>query len=110
MGICDRPIARGSPWHNGYVERLIGSIRRECLDHIVVWARHTCDGRRGLTPATTTMRGHIDPWIRMRPERDPFSSSDALSHRPFSAAFTVNTPAFEFSVKTALTTRRPRRG
>jgi len=25
-----------SPWQNGYVERLIGSIRRECLDHIVV--------------------------------------------------------------------------
>jgi len=36
MGIRDRPIARGSPWQNGYAERLIGSIRRECLDHIVV--------------------------------------------------------------------------
>jgi transposase InsO family protein len=33
MGIRDRPIARGSPWQNGFVERLIGSIRRECLDH-----------------------------------------------------------------------------
>jgi len=36
MGIRDRPIARGSPWQNGYVERLIGSIRRECLAHLVV--------------------------------------------------------------------------
>lgn len=26
-----------SPWQNPYVERLIGSIRRECLDHIIVW-------------------------------------------------------------------------
>ena len=25
-----------SPWHNAYVERLIGSVRRECLDHVVV--------------------------------------------------------------------------
>jgi transposase InsO family protein len=36
MGIRDHPIARCSPWQNGHVERLIGSIRRECLDHIVI--------------------------------------------------------------------------
>ena len=36
MGIRDRPIAARSPWQNGYVERLIGSIRRECLDHVVI--------------------------------------------------------------------------
>src|SRR5215469_16873105 len=36
MGIRDRPIMPRSPWQNGHVERLIGSIRRECLDHIVV--------------------------------------------------------------------------
>jgi transposase InsO family protein len=35
MGIRDKPIAAGSPWQNGFVERLIGSIRRECVDHIV---------------------------------------------------------------------------
>src|ERR1700723_1449616 len=28
---------RVPPWQNPYVERLIGSIRRECLDHIIVW-------------------------------------------------------------------------
>ena len=28
--------APGSPWQNAYCERLIGSIRRECLDHVVV--------------------------------------------------------------------------
>lgn len=37
MGIRDRPIAPRSPWQNGHVERLIGSIRRECLDHVVVF-------------------------------------------------------------------------
>jgi transposase InsO family protein len=36
MGIRDHPIAPRSPWQNGQAERLIGSIRRECLDHIVV--------------------------------------------------------------------------
>jgi transposase InsO family protein len=36
MGIRDKPIAPASPWQNGFAERLIGSIRRECLDHIIV--------------------------------------------------------------------------
>src|SRR5215467_2166429 len=36
MGIRDKPIAPASPWQNGFAERLIGSIRRECLDHFVV--------------------------------------------------------------------------
>ena len=37
MGIRDRPISARSPWQNGYAERLIGSIRRDCLDHVVVF-------------------------------------------------------------------------
>jgi hypothetical protein len=37
MGIRDRPIAPHSPWQNGCAERLIGSIRRDCLDHVCVW-------------------------------------------------------------------------
>ena len=37
MGIRDHPTAVRSPWQNGHAERLIGSIRRECLDHIVVF-------------------------------------------------------------------------
>jgi transposase InsO family protein len=37
MGIRDRPTAPRSPWQNAHVERLIGSIRRECLDHVVVF-------------------------------------------------------------------------
>jgi transposase InsO family protein len=36
MGIRDKPTASASPWQNGFAERLIGSIRREYLDHIIV--------------------------------------------------------------------------
>ena len=37
MGIRDHPTAPRSPWQNGHVERLIGSIRHESLDHLVVF-------------------------------------------------------------------------
>jgi hypothetical protein len=36
MGIRDKPIASASPWQSGFAERLIGSIRRECIDHLIV--------------------------------------------------------------------------
>jgi transposase InsO family protein len=36
MSIRDKPIAPASPWQNGFAERLTGSIRRECADHIIV--------------------------------------------------------------------------
>ena len=36
MGIRDKPTAPASPWQNGFAERLIGSIRRECVDHVIV--------------------------------------------------------------------------
>lgn len=37
MGIRDRPTASRSPWQNPYVERPIGSLRRDCLDHLIVF-------------------------------------------------------------------------
>jgi putative transposase len=40
MGIDEIMIAPRSPWQNPYVERLIGSIRRECLDHVIVLHEH----------------------------------------------------------------------
>src|SRR6476619_907339 len=47
MGIRDRPISSRSPWQNAYVERLIGTLRRDCLDHVLIYGeRHL---RRILT-------------------------------------------------------------
>ncbi|MGA2999546.1 integrase core domain-containing protein [Bradyrhizobium sp.] len=37
MGIRDKPTALVSPWQNGFAERLFGLIRRECVDHIIVF-------------------------------------------------------------------------
>jgi putative transposase len=36
MGITEVITAPRSPWQNPYVERLVGSIRRECLDHVII--------------------------------------------------------------------------
>jgi Integrase core domain len=37
MGIRDRPTSFRSPWQNGYAERLTGSVRRECTDHLIAF-------------------------------------------------------------------------
>ena len=51
MGIKEVITAPRSPWQNAYVERVIGSIRRECLDHIVIFnERH----RAASFPRTST--------------------------------------------------------
>jgi transposase InsO family protein len=47
MGIRDCPIAPRSPWQNPYAERLIGTLRRDCLDHVLIFGEWHL--RRALT-------------------------------------------------------------
>ena len=59
MGIRDKPIAPASPWQNGFAERLIGSIRRECLDHIIALDEaHLRRILRGYAQYYNTIRTH----------------------------------------------------
>ena len=60
MGIRDRPITPRSPWQNGHVERLIGSIRREILDQVVVLGeRHLRDQLANYSAYYNEVRTHI---------------------------------------------------
>ena len=60
MGIRDHPIAPRSPWQNAYVERLIGSIRRECLDHMIVFGEaHLRRTLRGYAAYYNVSRTHL---------------------------------------------------
>ena len=60
MGIRDHPIAPRSPWQNGHVERLIGSIRRESLDHVVVFGEaHLRDVLKNYASYYNKVRPHL---------------------------------------------------
>jgi len=60
MGIRDRPTAPRSPWQNGHAERLIGSIRRESLDHLVILGeRHLRHVLRCYTEYYNAARTHL---------------------------------------------------
>jgi hypothetical protein len=61
MGIRDRPISFRSPWQNGYLERLIGSVRHECTDHLIVFSEEHL--RRILAKYSTYYNEiRTDPW------------------------------------------------
>jgi transposase InsO family protein len=60
MGIRDRPISPGSPWQNGIAERLIGTLRRECLDQIVVF---------GEAHLRRVLSAYADYYNQARPHR-----------------------------------------
>jgi hypothetical protein len=60
MSIRDRPTAPRSPWQNGYCERAIGSIRRECLEHVVVFGeRHLRHLLRSYATYYNSARTHL---------------------------------------------------
>lgn len=78
MGIRDHPIAPRSPWQNGYAERLIGSIRRECLDHVVVWGE---EHLRRILSAYADYYNNVRPHLSL--------TKDSPCHRPIQRAGTL---------------------
>jgi transposase InsO family protein len=76
MGIEDVLTARRSPWQNPYAERLIGSIRRECLDHVIVFNElHLKKFPRAYFIYYHTTRTHLAVDMQC-PERRPLESLD----------------------------------
>ena len=90
MGIRDRPIMPRSPWQNGHVERLIGSIRRECLDHIVVLGeRHL---RHLLANYATTTTGCARTLHSTRiPRSTDLRRQSGASHQSLGSAVSIDT-------------------
>src|SRR5262249_48625896 len=76
MGIRDRPISPRSPWQNPYVERLIGTLRRECLDHVLIF------GERRIRPIIMR-RAPIWDWPRTRRYDEPSNHLGPSSSHQF---------------------------
>ena len=85
LGMRERPIAPRSPWQNPYVERVIGSIRRECLDHIVVLNK---------THLKRILHGYFAYYHQWRPHRSlEMDSPDGRSVQPPSLGEIIKFPA-----------------
>jgi transposase InsO family protein len=79
MGIRDRPTSLRSPWQNGHVERVIGSIRRECLDHVIVF---------NAVHLRRTMRSYVDYYNNSRTHLS--LNKDVPENRPIQWHGTIN--------------------
>jgi hypothetical protein len=102
MGIRDKPTAPASPWQNGFAERLIGSIRRECLDHTIVFSeahlRRILKSYAGYYNSVRTHRSlHKDA-----PISRPIHQTGIIRSHPILGGLTITTSGFKFSVHTAL--------
>src|SRR5207342_1887524 len=105
MGIRDKPIARGAPWQNCFAERLIGTIRRECVDHVIACGeRHLHQVLKSYANYynTTTPRERTAHWTRMCLSRARFSGSDASCRMPWPAGYITNMFESQFPAHTGL--------
>src|SRR5262245_33844250 len=96
MGVRDKPTAPRSPRQNPYVERLIGTIRRECLDHMIVFGGRTCAGSWVGMPRIIMNRAFIARWTRMPHSIGRLSASASSHHSLSSAAFITNIAESDF--------------
>jgi hypothetical protein len=102
----DHPTAPRSPWQNGHVERLIGSIRRECLDHIVVVGeaplRHTLKACARYYNEVRTHRS-LD---KDTPEARPIQFTGSILSRPLLGGLHHHYFGFSFRYRQASVTGR----
>ncbi len=100
MGIRDKPAAPASPWQNGFAERLIGSIRRECLDHVII---------RGEAHLRRILKSYADYYNGVRTHRSlnkdapvsrPLQLTGIIRSHPILGGLHTITSGFEFSVHT----------
>lgn len=106
MGIRDKPTTPASPWQNGFAERLIGSIPRECVDYFVVLGEaHLRRILRAYARYYNDIRTH---WSLDKIHRSlaPFSGPEAFCHTRVLADFITTTFGFRFSVQTPSTGAR----
>jgi transposase InsO family protein len=82
----DRPTAPRSPWQNGYAERLIGSIRRECLDNVVVFDERHLPHCFVRACTITTAHAHISRCPRHRVRGAVSAPQSVFSKRSIASA------------------------
>src|SRR5206468_12169716 len=107
MGVGEVLTAPHSPWQNPFAERLIGSIRRECLNHVLSLANGTCAAPWLATSRTITGRVLTSRWTRMHPTAGQLSGRNSAASSRFakSVAYTIATsdgrPVHALSVRHA---------
>ena len=100
MGIRDKPIAPGSPWQNSFAERLIGSIRRECVDHVIALGeQHLRRVLKSYAIYYNSARTHrsLD---KDSPVSRPVQRVGRIVLHDWSAGFITSTSESNFSVRT----------
>jgi transposase InsO family protein len=105
MGIRDKPTAPASPWQNGFAERLIGSIRRECVDHFIVLGEaHLRRILRSYARYYNDIRTHrsLD---KDAPVSRPVQRTGVITSNPILGGLHRHYVRVSFSVHTATSTR-----
>ena len=96
MGIRDRPISPGSPWQNGYAERLIGTLRRECLDQMLIFGEpHLRRILSAYVAYYNQARIHL-ALQKMRPCTEQSNDLAPLSQFRSWLGCITNTPGYDF--------------